>query len=71
MGKMAETSLGGWAECTARQLLEAHDFQILSQNFHSRYGEIDLSGVKKKIAYQRALELTAEKEQDKPDRDLN
>ena len=31
----------------------------------------DLSGVKKKIAYQRALELTAEKEQDKPDRDLN
>ncbi|WP_139852710.1 16S rRNA (cytidine(1402)-2'-O)-methyltransferase [Acinetobacter pullicarnis] len=31
----------------------------------------DLSGVKKKIAYQRALELTAEKEQDKLDRDLN
>nr|WP_139852708.1 YraN family protein [Acinetobacter pullicarnis] len=46
MGKMAETSLGGWAECTARQLLEAHDFQILSQNFHSRYGEIDLIAVR-------------------------
>ena len=43
---MAETSLGGWAECTARQLLEAHDFQILSQNFHSRYGEIDLIAVR-------------------------
>lgn len=46
MGKVTGNSLGIWAECTARQLLEVQNFQILSQNFHSRYGEIDLIAVR-------------------------
>lgn len=34
--------LGLWAEMQAQQLLLSAGYQILQQNYHSRYGEIDL-----------------------------
>ncbi|ANF81420.1 YraN family protein [Acinetobacter sp. NCu2D-2] len=34
--------LGQWAEQQARILLEQHGFHCVAQNFHSRYGELDL-----------------------------
>lgn len=38
--------LGIWAEQQAKNLLEHAGFKILEQNFHSRFGEIDLIAVK-------------------------
>jgi len=34
--------LGKWAEQQARALLERENYQYVDQNYHSRYGEIDL-----------------------------
>ena len=34
--------LGQWAEQQARILLELENYQYVEQNYHSRYGEIDL-----------------------------
>ena len=34
--------LGRWAEQKARELLELENYQYVNQNYHSRYGEIDL-----------------------------
>ena len=34
--------LGRWAEQKARELLELENYQYVDQNYHSRYGEIDL-----------------------------
>lgn len=38
-------SLGNWAEDRAAQLLCDAGFRIVEQNYHSRYGEIDLIAV--------------------------
>lgn len=35
-------TLGAWAEQRAQALLEAQGFEIVAQNYHSRYGEVDL-----------------------------
>ena len=34
--------LGQWAETHAKQMLETQGYVCLAQNYHSRYGEIDL-----------------------------
>src|ERR1043165_1549242 len=34
--------LGQWAEQTALAFLQSHDYECVTQNYHSRYGEIDL-----------------------------
>ncbi|NHC04228.1 YraN family protein [Acinetobacter sp. 187] len=38
--------LGQWAEQQARLLLQQAGFEIVAQNYHSRYGEIDLIACK-------------------------
>ncbi|MBK0064825.1 MULTISPECIES: YraN family protein [unclassified Acinetobacter] len=35
-------ALGQWAEQQALQILLQHEFRLVRQNFHSRYGEVDL-----------------------------
>ncbi len=35
-------AIGQWAEQCAARYLTAHDFALVQQNFHSRFGEIDL-----------------------------
>lgn len=35
-------SMGQWAEEAAKTLLHSHGYQCISQNYHSRFGEIDL-----------------------------
>ncbi|MDY6457081.1 YraN family protein [Acinetobacter sp. ANC 7201] len=37
-----KTKLGDWAEQQAAVFLQSHGFQILHQNYHSKFGEIDL-----------------------------
>lgn len=37
-----KSKLGDWAEQQAAVFLTSNGFQILHQNYHSRYGEIDL-----------------------------
>ena len=34
--------LGTWAEQQAAQLMQQQGFQLLTANYHSRYGELDL-----------------------------
>jgi putative endonuclease len=34
--------LGRWAEQTALLFLQLENYQYVNQNYHSRYGEIDL-----------------------------
>lgn len=41
--------LGQWAEQQAKQILEQAGFHILAQNFHSRYGEIDLIALQQEL----------------------
>lgn len=38
-------ALGVWAEQHAKNILEQAGYQVLEQNFHSRYGEIDIIAV--------------------------
>ena len=38
--------LGRWAECEAVRILEHAGYQIIQQNFHSRFGEIDILAYK-------------------------
>lgn len=45
-----QKQLGLWAEQQAAHLMEEQGFQLLAQNYHSRYGELDL-------VMQRGLEL--------------
>ena len=42
MTQSHRAKLGQWAEAQALALLQQHGFCLLAQNFHSRYGEIDL-----------------------------
>lgn len=38
--------IGQWAEQQAALYLQAQGFQLVEQNFHSRFGEIDLIGLR-------------------------
>ncbi|WP_338562829.1 YraN family protein [Acinetobacter sp. KS-LM10] len=38
--------LGIWAEQHAKRLLQNEGYEVLAQNYHSRYGEIDLIAVR-------------------------
>ena len=40
--KTVRQQLGEWAEQTARHVLGQQGYVCLSQNYHSRFGEIDL-----------------------------
>lgn len=43
MKKMTKTrEVGKWAECIAAHLLSIKGFKILSRNFNTRFGEIDI-----------------------------
>lgn len=42
MMKQQSNLLGQWAEQTAMSLLRSHGYQCVNQNYHSRFGEIDL-----------------------------
>ncbi|WP_326519165.1 YraN family protein [Acinetobacter sp. CAAS 2-6] len=39
---LASRTLGQWAEQQASHFLQQQGYQLLRQNYHSRYGEIDL-----------------------------
>lgn len=41
-GKTTAQALGDWAENEALTLLQQQGFHLVQQNYHSRYGELDL-----------------------------
>ncbi|QDK97051.1 YraN family protein [Acinetobacter tandoii] len=41
-GKTTAQALGDWAEKEALMLLQQQGFHLVQQNYHSRYGELDL-----------------------------